>query len=439
MNSIEERFHDAADTDMPPSRLSADGVYAAAFRRRRRRAAAATAAGLVAALVVAVVGVDVLRSSGDNRTAENPKTVEKERPWLRDGAVASAVATDADHLYAVMSVCRPNESCSYRLVGSDDAGATWSVRQDNFGGRVTWEVFAPAVGVLYQVQSHANPNYVDTDPDSPKMLVQRLTSTDGGRTWNELQRVTTPVDAVPAGGWLECESAFDEPCRLFAYDPANARIAPLRNGPGFRVMRTGDVPAAVGFWLSGFEAGSEGVRHATTPDRGRTWTTRTDDDHFGPVSADGVTGYGIVVDSYPVKPTGPNPTVSPTESKKRIYRTGDGGRTWQRVVSDRPLPDGAPRVVQSYVAADGTHVVLMTPDPGSQYWPWPYDRYTSGDGGRTYRPGGVTGLGDVLTLNHLGDLVTTSVAGVYTAYDDEVVYHSTDGLRWTRSAVNPPR
>lgn len=31
------------------------------------------------------------------------------------------------------------------------------------------------------------------------------------------------------------------------------------------------------------------------------------------------------------------------------------------------------------------------------------------------------------------------MAGVYLALDDEAVYLSTDGLRWTRSPVNAPR
>ena len=81
VNRIEDQFRDAAETDMPPSRLSADEVYVAAWRRRRRRAATWTAAGLVAALVVAVVGIDVLRSSGDNRVAEDPSTEEETQPW----------------------------------------------------------------------------------------------------------------------------------------------------------------------------------------------------------------------------------------------------------------------------------------------------------------------------------------------------------------------
>jgi hypothetical protein len=439
VNGIEDRFRDAAGTDMPPSRLSADAVYAAAFRRRRRRVAAYTAAGLVVALLVAVVGVDVLRSSGDNRVAVDPTTEEETQPWLRDGALVTAVATDARHVYAVTSVCRPNESCTYRLLGSDDAGATWTVRQENFGG-MNRAVSAPAAGVLYRFVSEPNPDYVDADPTSPKMLVWERISTDGGRTWTDLSRVTTPVDAVPAGGWLECQERTDGPCeKLLAYDPATARVAPLRTKPGIQVLRIGEVPSAGGFWLTGWDTARKRSVLATTPDRGRTWVTHPADvDVVAPVTADGVTGYEIVSDSYPVTPTGPNPTVSPTESTKRVYRTADGGRTWQRVESERPPPDGALHIAQAYVAADGTHVVLMDRDSYSQPHPERFQQFASSDDGRTYRPGGVTGLPERLSReSRTGTIVGTRVAGVYLAHDDASVFVSTDGLTWTGHPVRP--
>jgi hypothetical protein len=42
-----------------------------------------------------------------------------------------------------------------------------------------------------------------------------------------------------------------------------------------------------------------------------------------------------------------------------------------------------------------------------------------------------------LTRDRSDALVNTSVAGVYVAHDDEVVYRSTDGLTWTRHPVSP--
>jgi hypothetical protein len=440
VKSIQERFRDAAETAMPPSRLSADQVYTTAWRRRRRRAATWTAAGLVVALVVTVVGIGVLRSAGHNQVAEDPTTTEEDPPpWLRNGAVVTAVATDADHLYAVMSVCRSGETCSYRLVGSDDAGNTWSVRQENFGDGVNRDVTAPAAGVLYQTQSRDNPGYVDTDPDSPKMLLQRKISTDGGRKWTDVREATAPVDAVPAGGWIECKQVKDESCASFiAYDPANARSAPLKAKPGFQVIRI--VPSGAGFWAIGYDKERSRTVLASSPDRGRTWTTSNhDEDVHAPVTVDGITGYDIVSDTYPVKPTGPKPTTSPSESKKRVYRTADGGRTWQRVDPGKTLPDGALAIAQSYVARDGTHVVLMSTDTYARRNAAPFERYTSRDG-QTYRPGGVTGLGAKLSRDSITEnLILTSVAGIYLAHDDEVVYRSTDGLTWTRHPVNPPR
>ncbi|GAA1039851.1 hypothetical protein GCM10009557_59570 [Virgisporangium ochraceum] len=443
MNRIEDRFKDAAGTAMPASRLSADAVYAAGWRRQRRRVATFAAAGIAAALVVALVGVDLLGSAGDNRVARDPRpdaTGEEPPPgWLTDGGLVTAVATDADHLYAVKTVCRVKEQCSYRLVGSDDGGATWTVRQEPFGDALNYEVEVPAAGVLHHMVTTPNPDYVDADPESPKMLSQRRISTDGGRTWVDVREVTAPVDAVPAGGWIECRQVRDDPCAsLIAFDPANARAAPLRKQPDLRMFTIRQLPQSAGFWLIGSDPATNRFLVATTADRGRTWTTHTPpDDLFAPVSVDGVTGYAIVSDSYPVRPTGPNPTVSPTESKKRVYRTVNGGRTWERVDPDRTLPDGALGVAESYVAGDGTHVVLMSTDRYLRNYAAPFERYTSSDDGRTYRKGGaVTGLGDKLTRDHrTTGLVTTTVPGVYVARDDEAVYRSTDGLRWTRHVV----
>jgi hypothetical protein len=345
------------------------------------------------------------------------------------------VATDADHLYAVRTVCTAKERCSHRLLGSDDGGATWTVRQETFGDGLNHGLEAPAAGVLHRVVTSPNPNH-DTDPDSPKMLSQPKISTDGGRTWVDVREVTRAVDAVPAGGWIECRQVKENPCgALVAVDPATAHAAPLRNKPEFRMLQVLRVPSTAGFWISGYDGTTNRSVLATTSDRGRTWNSYSDHDLVAPVTADGVVGYSVVSDSYPVRPTGPAPTVSPTESKKRVYRTTDGGRTWQRVDPDGTLPDGALQVAREYVAADGTHVVLMSDDGYLRNYATPYQRYTSTDNGRTYRKGGVTGLGDKLSRYPDGTLLLTSVAGVYVAMDDEAVYRSTDGLRWTRHVV----
>lgn len=439
MNGIEDRFRDAGDavdTTMPPSRLTADGVYAAAFRRRRLRVATAATAALAAVAVVVGGGLLPLGRPDPVAGPPNPETTEAP-PWLRDGAVVTVAATDARHLVAVVSVCAPNETCFYKLVGSDDAGATWDVRQERFGGTSDREVYSPAAGVLYYVNTEVNPNYVETDPESPKMLNRPRISTDGGRTWRDVTRTTAPVDAVPAGGWLECEEKPGLPCaRMISIDPATRRSAPLKAVPDFTMLRIEDVPSANGFWISGYWEDTRRHVVAASTDRGRTWKMGMFPDPLTTASADGVTGYGIAGVSQLATPTGPSPTSSPNASDKKVYRTVDGGGTWEPRDHGQTLPAGGSTVAQGYVAADGTHVVLMSSDGHRRYGAQPYARYTSGDGGETYRTGGVTGLADRLARDPRTDrLVRTSVAGVYLANDDESVYLSTDGLRWRRIPV----
>ncbi|MCM0673647.1 glycoside hydrolase [Micromonospora phytophila] len=444
------RFEEVAETAAPPSRLSADAVYAAAWRTRRRRTTAWMVGGIVTGALVAGMGLDALRAPADKTIAQDPEPAQTADGWpaeTRDGTVISAAAADASHVYAGVNACSWKDSvrhCTAQLVGSDDAGRTWTIRQTDFGDG---QVAVPAPGVLLQTIETINEAYDGSSSAGPKTVLQPRISTDGGRSWRDVQAVTEAVAEVPAGGWIQCApSTADRPCTLLAVDPATARSAPLAGQPALDIQGPVGAPTSAGFWITGHERGKDHrPAVAVSLDRGRTWSVHA----FGqgeadfpvtatyasavPSSVDGVTGYTIISVPNPSDTTGASPTSATTASLKQlIYRTGDGGKTWQRVNPDQTLPRGNYEDGDSYVAADGTHVVLTSAD-GPQRW------YASSDNGNTYRPANLTGLGDDLLVSGMRAPVLVTAPGVYLAFNNTALYRSTDGIHWTRTLVQPPR
>jgi hypothetical protein len=446
VNRIYERFMDAADVEMPPSSLSADDVYAAAWQRRRRRIEVSTAVAVIVGLVVAVVGIDGGWSGGDrvaggptpSPTAGARDPIEPHRDWpkgTRDGQVVWAAA-DADRLYSVVTRCVGAADCTTQLLGSDDAGTTWTVRQADFGKGYDWHVTAPVAGMLYRTVSRLDPN--STDP-ATHMVDEPKVSRDGGRNWTDIRVTDAEIAAVPAGGWLECHGQGQDACRtLLVVDPGTARKGRLANVPDLELNAVVNVPASAGFWVLGYDREKGTPAVAISGDRGRTWIVHRFTDaprETGVLAAsvDGVTGYAVLGQYHPGATSRANPTPAPATSTHQVYRTGDAGRTWQRVDRDGPLPDNVINSGSDYVATDGTHFV-MTEDKAPQRW------YRSGGDGRTYRTGGPTGLGDrLIPATGLQIGVVTLAPGTYVAFDDDAVYRSTDGLAFSRTPVHAPR
>jgi hypothetical protein len=439
MNQMRARFDEAADVVAPPSRLTADTVYAAAFQRRRRRATAWTVCGAAVVALVAALATGVLRAPQGSPTPA--QTGEDRPPGARDGGIVTIAAADAEHLYAGVWGCTgggdPAQcTVNLNLVGSDDGGRTWTVRMRDLTG----DLYAPAPGTLLRLVEKDN-----TDPQGPKLLHVPWISRDGGRTWAEVHAGAGTVAQVPAGGWIGCSDPqhLDDPCVLTAVDPVNARSTPLATQPDL------DVDGIVGtysdgrLWVTGREgAGEHRPGVAVSRDSGRTWSvhvfTRAEtgeapSDMYTfvyPASTDGVTGYAIAAVPDPADTTGMGPTTQATAGLRTlVFRTGDGGLTWQRVHPGQTLPRRYYQNADAYVAADGSHVVLGSDNP-------PYRWYISTDGGNSYHPANQPGLGGGL-LHKDGARVYAAAPGAYLAFDDEALYQSADGLRWNRTVIRP--
>jgi hypothetical protein len=406
-------------------------------------------AGGVATLLVAGFGLSALgRTPAGDPAGTGPSTAQTQDGWpaeTRDGSVISVAATDAEHLYAGVNTCTVDGAgarlCTARLIGSDDGGATWTVRQAAFGDG---QISAPAPGVLLQNIETINDDYDGEAANGPKAFHTRKVSTDGGRTWREIHQDTAPVSQVAADGWIESICTSMESCAIIAYNPATARSAPLSGVPAMDLVGPPALPSSAGVWITGHELGTGRPLVTVSHDRGRTWTTHVfgpgeadfpdTSQMFGfalPASVDGTTAYSLVQVPKPIGTVGAGPTPSRGGVTTLVYRTTDGGHTWQRadpghtVPSDLEYFDG-----DSYVAADGTHVVFAHGDP-PQKW------YTSGNGS-AYRLVKPDGLSDRLTRSGLRPAVLVVAPGVYLAFDSNAVYRSADGLHWTRTQVKAP-
>ncbi|MEV4623130.1 hypothetical protein AB0J74_31025 [Asanoa sp. NPDC049573] len=412
MSELKRQLRDLAADEGPPSRLSAHEVYAEAFRRRHRRATAWAAGAVVGVVLVGAMGVTTARAPGGSPVTA-PHPAQSADGWpaeTHDGTIISAAATDATHLYAGIAACPWQgqvRHCTARLVGSDDAGRTWTVRQADFGdGRVT----APAPGVLLRtIEDVASP--------PPKIEYETRLSTDGGRTWRVLRSSPDPVAEVPAGGWVQCAEPSVQVCTLLAVDPATALAAPLASQPALTIDAPAQVPVSAGVWVTGRDPDDRSrPAVAVSHDRGRTWSTHV----FGreempsayrsavPHSVDGSTAYTVV-----------------SGSKPTVFRSIDGGRSWQP--GPETLPSSAGADGDGFVAADGTHIVLGTTNP-----PWLWYAGTAGG----YRTVDLPGLDDRLPPARA--LVRVTAPGVYVAFDNAAVYRSSDGLRWTRTVIHLP-
>jgi len=374
------------------------------LRSRRRRAMAGGVLGVTAVLTLggyAITGP----GGGPVGPAEASPSAVVEAP----ARIRSATAGDADHFYALVADC---ESCKPRLMASEDGGRTWQQR--------------PAYSALLE-EPDIIPNL---DVLGPRILTlglpaklgrsendsgaKRKISTDGGATWRDLQVSRTPVAAAPAGTHLvDCITGT---CGL-AVDPAAGTLAPLAAQPALAQYVMAHTPVGAGLWVKGLDPATGRPAVAVSRDRGQTWTVAVFTMESPAPSPDGGTPRSYLPDIATADGRTVYAIIEGTDDGyAHLYRSTDGGATWQRTNPDGP-PSGLPFVTtQSFVTTDGAHVMLLlegdtvvariSPD------------------GRTYAPLAMAGgpakvaAPTVIDKNH------------YLSHDGQALYLSTDGRNW---------
>lgn len=377
------------------------------LRTRQRRAMAGAAFGVAALL--ALGGYAITRPGGGPvGPAEASPSAVVEAPER----IHWATARDADHLYAQVADCA---SCRPRLMASDDGGRTWQER--------------PAYAALKESASLS-----DLIVLGPRILAlglpaklgrnekdsgaKRKISTDGGATWRDLRVSPTPVSAAPAGTWLvDC---FTDGCGLHAVDAATGTLAPLATQPALAQYVTVDAPVGAGLWVKGLDPATGRPAVAVSRDRGQTWTVTVFTTESPAPSPDGRTPRRYLPDIATADGRTVYTTIERTDDGfAHLYRSTDGGATWQRTNPDGP-PSGLPFVTtSSFVTADGAHVMVLQEGDTSVAW-------ISSDG-RTYAPLAVAGAPAKSAI-----LPTVIDKDHYLWHDGQALYLSEDGRSWRR-------
>jgi hypothetical protein len=301
------------------------------------------------------------------------------------------------------------------LYGSDDGGHIWSERnRDN-----PYQLDVPAAGVIGALfpSGHSPP--------------ARRFSTDGGRNWKDLRPSSGTMPAVPTGGWATCREDNDQglsQCAVYGVDVKTGAQKKLTNQPP-TIIPTGvnKVRASAGLWISGFvppQAHRVGV--SVSHDDGRTWSTHVfgqdeadypqdiNNQSVGIATVDGTTAFAVV-----------KIITNNDQNRLQVYRTTDGGKTWQRADPGHTLP-WVEHGEESFVAADGTHILQTVVDNPAEW-------YASTTGAYT-KPAPVSGLEGT---DDMRQPVRNDAPGTYTVFDRTAVYASPDGLHWTRHPVKP--
>jgi hypothetical protein len=439
MTRIEELL-DQAVAAAPPSRLRADEVFRAGRRRRSQRRMGASLAGVICVgVAVALVGVGA--GGGNQPAVTSPPGPVR---WVGFG--------DANHLYIITNTCElnpfvsaspdlmrsqpqsptptaqssvpsspvsPPGSCD-ELSASSDGGATWQSRgafpSGGFRGGI--EVIGPETLI---VRTLVPVSLGPTGPIPTKRVWQA--SFDGGASWSAISESEQAMEAVPPGGGVV--QSFDT---VRVLDPVSRTVRPLAHLPSLLSSYAVSERAANGLWVTGLDPATHLPALAVSHDGGHTWTVKVmpgapevpvQNNRAGtaflpyPASRDGQTAYATLLVAGPVPSATPSPSPgSSSPTTQWVFRTVDGGVTWQAVDPSDSVADGA----SAWVTADGRHVVSQ------------FDALVDGVAVHRFL---VSADGQTYTNATLPGLpVTAETTDGYVARTDHAVYLTDDGWTW---------
>jgi hypothetical protein len=395
----------------------------AARRRLRRRAALGTA---VAGVLVVSAGLTAAWPTGGQSASPGATPPGGQAP--RD-PLHWADAADADHLYAVVADCT---GCEARLVGSDDGGRTWTLRQ----------------ATAYRKPAYTGYEFFDIEVRGPSTLEQTgripksgeppvtIVSTDGGRNWAPVTVDSQPAARVPAGGWLESVSKDDNrAAELRVVDPATRRAYPLATPPpGMHIPDVVQTPDGSGLWVQGLDSTDKKAMVAVSRDHGVTWLTHTFDptdtafraSTASPTPSASQAGDppGLQLFTTLDVVTRDGTTVYATFGQGRNHwsvRSPDGGLNWTVLNGGDPLPRLLVDERPSFVLPDGTHVLQQQLENDQ------FRVYASAGGGSRY-----------VAIEPAGwpqAVVHPTIGGTYVAHNRQTIYRSADGQHWTQTTV----
>jgi hypothetical protein len=430
---IDQRYRDlagAAEEAARPPAFASVRRRAGRLRARRRAGGALAAAVLMAS---GVAGFAALRPSA-----------EPWEPATGFGQVLTADAADSKHLYAITTNC---DTCARVLVASQDGGQTWQKRREwgAAAGTVGVRTLGPEVLLLtwsdsrtdWNSQNPVDPNgsplpYTPPPTGAPTPTLvpggipEQAVSVDGGRTLRQLTVSHTPVAAAAPGTRLVgCFSVVrPQNCAVYAVDPESGQLAPLATQPPLAHRASPmsvpldpiEVPTSAGLWVVGADPQTGRPAVAVSKDQGRTWQKSVFEDETGQPGP----GQGLSMYPGPAVATSNGKEayvvfVGPDVSRVAVYRSSDGGKSWERARGEFPR-NGILTGSGGMVTADGTHVLPGASADGQ--------RYLGSRDGDLYAPIELSG-------HPGGHAAPRAITSRFFIYEGEgELYVSTDGRSW---------
>jgi len=270
------------------------------------------------------------------RTKNGGQTWENISDGYFGGSIGAVAVAESDpnviYVGGGEKTVRGNVSYGYGVWKSVDAGKTWEkVGLDN----------SRHIGRIRIHPKDPNVVYVAAMGDLFKPTEERgvYRSTDGGKNWERILFANADAGAVD-----------------LLLDPTNPRVVYAST---WRIRRT---PYSL-------ESGGEGSKLWKSTDGGDNWTDLTEKEGFAPGTL------GII--GVAVSPANPERVWALVEADKGgVYRSDDGGETWDRINESRALRQRAWYYTRIYADTQDPDVVYVM---NVRY-------HKSTDGGRTFKP-----------------------------------------------------